>query len=175
VSAKSTGDQSPIYIAQAIWQSDAGVLLSQEVVGMAPVSLPSIGGPQGRGATDHVPLAAVVADTTPTDMVDDDPIPFLETIAAGAYLHNLPTWLVSGDHVLVSLGTVSQMFPIDGSNIAPANRRCFHLHQNLTVARFGTREFAKHHPALAGQNDTFHRFLRCAFDFYRVLGNRAMA
>ena len=80
-----------------------------------------------------------------------------------------------GNYILVGFGAMPQMLPIDSPNITPANRRGFHLHQNLTVTRFWNGESVILYPAPAGQNDTFHRFLRYVFDFFRVLGNRALA
>ena len=103
---------------------------------MPAVALPSVRGTQRRGAADHVAGAALLADAATGDVVDDDPVVGAQPSAVGAHGDHLAARFVACDDALVGLRSGTQVLPIDGPDVAPADRRSLHPQQDLTMPRF---------------------------------------
>ncbi len=119
--AETTGNQRAVDEAQLVGQRHTDTLLSDAVVGVAAVALPAVGGALGRSAGDHVAFTAVMTDATAADVVEDDAVALFEALDAGTDLDDLPARLVATDHALIGLGTMTQMFTIDSTDVAAAD------------------------------------------------------
>ncbi len=88
---------------------------------MAAVTLAAVGRPAAAPATDHITVAALVADPAPGDVVDYHPVTGPELLAAWPQLDDLPARLVTRDHTLVALGALAQVLAVDRPDVAAAN------------------------------------------------------
>ncbi len=102
-------------------------------------------------ATDHITVPALVADPAAGDVVNHHPVAGPELLAAWTDLDDLSARLVSRDHSLVALGALAQVLAVDRPDVAAANRRGLHPHQNLAVAGFGDRVLLELDGAVARQ------------------------
>ena len=119
--AEAAGDQRAVHIGQVVRQGDAGVLLGQQVRGVAAVALPAVGGAVLAVAGDHVAGLAVLADAAAADVVQHDAVAGLELLAARADLDDLPARLMPGDDAPVGLVAHAQVLAVDGADVAAAD------------------------------------------------------
>src|ERR1035437_7956207 len=134
--AESAGHLRTVGVGELVRQCDEVLLFGQHVLCHGSIALPAVGATiLFAGAGDHVAAPAVVAYAASGDVVHDDAVTDVETPAAGAGFHNLPTGLVSRDHTLISLGAFPEMFVINGANIRAANGGSLDAEQNLAMTR----------------------------------------
>src|SRR5208337_797370 len=154
--AEAAGAEGAVDVGKRIGKANAGVLLGQQVRRVAAVTLPAVGRPAAAPTTDHITVVALVADPAPGDVVDHHSVTGPELLAARPHLDDLPARLVTRDHALVALGALAQMLAVDRPDVAAANGRGLHPHQNLAVAGFGDRVFLELDGAVARQDDARH-------------------
>ena len=157
--ADATGDEAAVAIGERLRQGDQVALLGHEVLGAAAVPLPAIGGPRGVGAGNLIALAAASAEAAPRDVIDGDPVPFLEMAAARAEADDLAGGLVPADdvHIGGAVGLRALVPVIDEMDIGSADAGRLDLEQHLADARLGHRHLAQHHGRIAGEERTHHR------------------
>src|SRR5450755_412914 len=124
---------------------------------MSAVALPAVRGAFGTRATDHPPTTAVMTHTTASDVIDDDAIPLSKALYARANALDDATRLVTTNHSPVCLGTGSPIAgPVDGAQIAPAERRRLHAHQHLSMSRLWNGKLALCKSPIPQKNDSVH-------------------
>lgn len=155
--AEAAGAERPVDIGKRIGQEDAGVFLGQHIFRMAAVALPAVGGPEVAPAADHIAVLAFVTDAAAGDVVDHHPVARLESLAARPDLFDPAARLVACDHALVALRAFSQVLPVNGPDIAPADGGCLHPHQYLAPSRLRNRILPEFHRAASGQHHSGHR------------------
>src|SRR6266567_603987 len=104
---------------------------------MASVPLPPIGRAFRAGAANHPATATVMAETAARDVINDYPIALFKASRASAHTLNDTTRLMTANHPLVCFRSCSPVAgSVDGTQIAPAERRGLHAYQYLSVTRF---------------------------------------
>ena len=101
---------------------------------MSAVALPAVGGPQGWRAVDHVAAATRLPDATAGDVIHH-PVPDGASTATGTDCDHLTARLVPSDHIPMGLRSTAWVLPIDGADIAAADREGLHLQRHLTMSR----------------------------------------
>jgi hypothetical protein len=87
------------------------------------IALPAIGFSElGAVATDLVTVLAVLATPAAGDVINNDPIPWLARAASRADFHNFSRRFVTRDDAIVALGTFAEVLPVNGADVAAANR-----------------------------------------------------
>jgi len=154
--SKAAGHLCAVGIAQLVGKQDQVLLIAEQVLSHAAVTLPAVGSPLVAGAADHEALAALVADTAAADVVDDDAIAFFESLQAFAFLNNLAAGFMAGYYILIAFRAFAQVLAVDASDIAAADCGALGLYQHLAVSRLGYFILCECHGAVAGQHCPFH-------------------
>ena len=125
-------------MGQAVGQSDQTLFLRQNVGGHAAVALPALCPAVGGFAGDVIAAPAVVAQAAAGNVVDDHPVPLVETPEPLALLTMTPQGLMACDGAgNVALRPLAHVFPVDTPDVAPADCGGLGLNQHLAVAGFG--------------------------------------
>jgi hypothetical protein len=146
-----------IRIRELVGHPDEVLFFSDQVISHATVALPAVGSAISlAGAGDHVSAAAIVADSTAGDVIDDDAVAFPRAPAAWPDFDYLTSGLMSGNHVLVAFGAFAKVLMVNASDIGAAYRGSLHTQQHFTVARHWIRHIAKDRRTVARQVCPFH-------------------
>ena len=117
---------------------------------MASVALPAVRRPLLGTTPDHESLCAFLAAPAAQDVVDDDPVTWLETAHSRSHGLDLSGWFVTCDNVPVTLRPRARVLVVDGAQVAPAEPRGLHLYEYLSVARLRAVELSQLHPFSSG-------------------------
>jgi hypothetical protein len=89
-------------------------------------------------------------------MVHHHPGTFFKPLDSRAFFYHLTAGFVARDNPLVPFGTLSQVFPVNGADIAAADSGRLGLNQHLAPARCGDRIIFKNSGAISGKECPFH-------------------
>ncbi len=135
-SAESARNLRAVGIGKRIGQRDEVLLFGNHVVGHTAVALPAVSAAILLArARNHVAAPAIVAHAAAGNVIDNHAIAALEASAPRPLSHNLPAWLVAGDHALVAFRPLAEMLVINAANVGTADGGRLDAQQNFSMPR----------------------------------------
>ena len=157
---ETTGHLCSILVGQLIWQCDQILLICQNILCHATVSLPSVCLTEFTLAGNIVASSAIVTYTTSGNVINNNTVALLESLQIFAFLYDQTTrFMTCHSSGNIAFRTFSHMFSIDAADITAADSCSHCLDHNLSMSRLRHFEFSKFYCAVARKNCSHHLFL----------------